>query len=214
MTKVVNIYKEEFDVYCGRKGQGQDGYFGNPFKISETRELSIIKFKEYFYQRINSDAEYKRRVNSLFNKRLGCFCKPEACHVDVIVDYLNTKHFIKLGVIGSRIFDFYEILKEELTNYNIATIVSGGAKGADSLAKKYSEEYNIPIIEYLPQWNVFGNKAGFIRNELIVKESDELIAFWDGESKGTLSSIKLAEKHNKKIKVINYLEKIEEILDF
>lgn len=213
MTKVVNIHKEQYDVYCGRKGQGEDGYYGNPFN-QQTREINIENYKTYFYQRLNTDTEFKRRINSLYNKKLGCFCKPKACHCDIIAEYLNSKHFIKLGVVGSRNFDHYSILKEELTNYDVCCIVSGGAKGADSLAKQYANTYNIQIVEYLPQWEVFGKKAGFIRNQLIVDNSDEVIAFWDGESKGTLSTIELCKKANKKVKVINFLEKIEEILDF
>jgi hypothetical protein len=36
-----------------------------------------------------SDAEFKRRIHELKGKTLGCFCKPEACHGDVIAEYLN-----------------------------------------------------------------------------------------------------------------------------
>ncbi|MDE2425668.1 MAG: DUF4326 domain-containing protein [Elusimicrobia bacterium] len=55
MTKVVNIYKEKYDVYIGRAGKGKDGYFGNPFKLSkeENREEILNKYSEYFYNRIN-----------------------------------------------------------------------------------------------------------------------------------------------------------------
>ena len=33
MTKVVNLYKEPYEVYIGRSGKGKDGYFGNPIKL-------------------------------------------------------------------------------------------------------------------------------------------------------------------------------------
>ncbi len=88
---VVNIRKELFDVYIGRAGRGQSGYFGNPFSIGAgvTREHAIESFRQYFYQRIENDREFSKRVEELRGKRLGCFCKPLACHGDVIVEWLS-----------------------------------------------------------------------------------------------------------------------------
>ncbi len=90
-TVVVNIHKEPFDVYIGRVGRGQDGYFGNPFRIGDgiSREDAVKTFQRYFVERIEKDTEFKRRVLALKGKRLGCFCKPKACHGDVIADWLN-----------------------------------------------------------------------------------------------------------------------------
>jgi len=90
-TIVVNIYKERFDVYIGRGGRGEDGYFGNPFRMENgtTREDAIQKFQKYFSERIEKDSEFRRRVLELKGKKLGCFCKPKACHGDVIAEWLN-----------------------------------------------------------------------------------------------------------------------------
>jgi Domain of unknown function (DUF4326) len=52
-------------------------------------EDAIQKFQKYFTERIEKDSEFKRRVLALAGKRLGCFCKPKACHGDVIADWLN-----------------------------------------------------------------------------------------------------------------------------
>jgi hypothetical protein len=82
-TEVVNINKEEYDVYIGRAGHGQEGYFGNPF-TSGTRTEKIENFKRYAINRVDKDPEYREKVKSLYGKRLGCFCKPEACHGDVL----------------------------------------------------------------------------------------------------------------------------------
>lgn len=92
-TVVVTIYKEQFDVYIGRAGRGEDGYFGNPFRMGSgiSREDAVQKFQKYFTERIQKDSEFKRRVLALTGKRLGCFCKPKACHGDVIADWLNKK---------------------------------------------------------------------------------------------------------------------------
>jgi hypothetical protein len=90
-TVVVNIYKEQFDVYIGRAGRGEDGYFGNPFRMGNgiSREDAVQRFQRYFIDRIEKDSEFKRRILALKAKRLGCFCKPKACHGDVIADWLN-----------------------------------------------------------------------------------------------------------------------------
>lgn len=91
LTKVVNLRKEGYDVYIGRAGHGLDGFFGNPFRLDreEQRDDVLEKFEEYFYKRLNNDPEYKQRILSLKGKRLGCFCKPKACHGDIIAEYLN-----------------------------------------------------------------------------------------------------------------------------
>lgn len=107
------------------------------------------------------------------------------------------------GVIGSRSFNDYDLLKSELDKYKITKIVSGGAKGADSLAEKYALENNIPVEIHKPDWSL-GRGAGIIRNKTIVEHSDVLVAFWDGESKGTLSSIKHGEKHAKPTIIVRY----------
>jgi len=75
---VVNINKECFDVYIGRAGRGEDGYFGNPFRIGNgiSREDAVQKFQKYFTERIEKDSEFRRRVLALKGKRLGCFCTP------------------------------------------------------------------------------------------------------------------------------------------
>ena len=91
-TKVVNIKLHRYDVYIGRAGKGQDGYFGNPFRIKpgETRGSSLGKYRDYFYKRLETDPEFKRRIHTLKGKTLGCFCKPHPCHGDIIAEYLDS----------------------------------------------------------------------------------------------------------------------------
>lgn len=90
-TKVVNLHKEPYDVYIGRAGKGKDGYFGNPFKLNpgDPKGSTLEKYRDYFVNRLLNDPEFKERVLSLQGKTLGCFCKPNACHGDIIVEYLN-----------------------------------------------------------------------------------------------------------------------------
>ena len=49
---------------------------------------------------------------------------------------------------------------------------------------------------------MYGRSAGFKRNALIVAESDEVVAFWDMKSKGTKSTIDLATKAGKPVRII------------
>lgn len=89
MTKVVNKRTEKYDVYIGRGSP-----FGNPFPIgiNGDREEVIRKYRDYFYKRLNTDVVFRQQVMGLKGKTLGCFCKPQACHGDIIVEYLENKH--------------------------------------------------------------------------------------------------------------------------
>jgi hypothetical protein len=86
MTKVVNKYKSEYDVYIGR-----GSIFGNPFVIGKdgTRDEVILKYRNYFYDKIIKDEDFLKAVLLLKDKVLGCFCKPQDCHGDIIVGFLD-----------------------------------------------------------------------------------------------------------------------------
>lgn len=97
-TTVVNLRREQFDVYIGRlhscpewfHGFGSDGVFGNPFSVAkEGRDEALRLFKTYFTARVASDSSFLALVYALRGKRLGCFCAPNACHGDVYVKWLE-----------------------------------------------------------------------------------------------------------------------------
>ena len=115
---------------------------------------------------------------------------------------------MNVAIIGSRGFNNKKLLEKVLdpVKDKITLIISGGAQGADSLGERYAYENVIKTKIFLPDWDTHGKSAGFIRNKEIVEASDVVIAFWDGESKGTQHSFKLAKKLNKRIKIINYNE--------
>ena len=110
----------------------------------------------------------------------------------------------KIAVVGSRGFNDYSLLEKTLTPYLPFILVSGGARGADSLAERFAGKNNLQKIIFLPDWDKYGRRAGFLRNIKIVDESDRVIAFWDGNSPGTKSSIDLARKKNKGLLVVRY----------
>jgi len=96
-TTVVNIRLSEHDVYIGRAGHGQDGYWGNPFSGVRDggREKAVALYREYFLKRLRIDPEFARRTMELKGKRLGCFCAPKLCHGNVIADYLDIEPGVK-----------------------------------------------------------------------------------------------------------------------
>jgi hypothetical protein len=106
---------------------------------------------------------------------------------------------MRVGIVGSRSFNDYQMLisviKERLDLEEITLIVSGGAEGADSLAQDLAKNQGLPILIYYPKWELLGPAAGPKRNEKIVKASEIVFAFWDGRSRGTKSTISIAEKY-------------------
>ena len=109
---------------------------------------------------------------------------------------------MKIAIVGSRSFNDYNYLEEEINKYNdITTLISGGARGADLLAENYATLNCVPIVVHKANWKKYGKSAGFIRNELIIKSADLVLAFWDGISKGTAHSIKLCLKHHIALKI-------------
>jgi predicted Rossmann fold nucleotide-binding protein DprA/Smf involved in DNA uptake len=114
---------------------------------------------------------------------------------------------IKIAVVGSRNFSNYSFFAEKLeaiiSNLENVEFVSGGCpSGGDALIARYCKENNLLLTEYLPEWDLHGKKAGFLRNKLIVDNCTHLIAFWDEKSKGTKNSIDMAQKQNKPIRIV------------
>lgn len=98
MTLVVNLRVSDYDVYVGRPGKGQEGYFGNPIRVGEDcfvcgnvhgKGETLGCFEAYVRQRLAVDPEYKARVKGLQGKLLGCFCKPRPCHGDILAKYAD-----------------------------------------------------------------------------------------------------------------------------
>ena len=76
-------------------------------------------------------------------------------------------------------------------------IISGKARGADALGELFARKYGLKTKEYPAQWDLYGKKAGFIRNETMVNESDIVIIFHDGKSKGTKHDLELCKMKGK-----------------
>lgn len=104
-------------------------------------------------------------------------------------------------VCGSRTINNRELifskLDEILADNPDMRIISGGAKGVDSIGEDWAKSHKVEIKQYKPDWNKYGRGAGIIRNKQMVEVSDYVIIFWDGKSKGTKSDIEFCEKLGK-----------------
>lgn len=112
----------------------------------------------------------------------------------------------KVAVIGSRSLKDYDYLKSYLDRFVLCHIVSGGASGADRLVERYAKEKNILFTCIFPDYIKYGRVAPLVRNKHIIEQVNHCIAFWDGESKGTDYTIKLAEKAGMPVKVVSYIQ--------
>ncbi len=117
----------------------------------------------------------------------------------------------KIAVIGSRNFkDSWKVFAE-LANISESgtesfqkslTIISGGATGVDTWAEKAVMQYGLNFEEYKPDFKLGIPACYHIRNDKIIHDAWEVIAFWDGESKGTKSVIDKCIKQHKNVRVI------------
>ena len=116
---------------------------------------------------------------------------------------------MKVIIAGSRDFNDYEAVKNYadhiLSNQSGIEIVSGGANGADKLGEQYAKEKGYKLTIFKADWDKYGKSAGPKRNAQMAEYADALIAFWDGQSRGTKNMIELAEKHKLKfmVRVVN-----------
>jgi YspA, cpYpsA-related SLOG family len=108
---------------------------------------------------------------------------------------------MKTAIIGSRGITNYELLKQAAKGLTITAVISGGATGADQLAERYAQENNLPLLIIPPDWDTYGKSAGMMRNAEIVKTAEQMIALWDGQSKGTEGTIQMAKRAGKPVKV-------------
>jgi predicted Rossmann fold nucleotide-binding protein DprA/Smf involved in DNA uptake len=120
----------------------------------------------------------------------------------------NVRPIKRVVIAGCRDYTNYEDLKEyvdmclsNIREDNEIVIVSGGAKGADSLGERYASENGFKVELHLADWDKYGRGAGPRRNKEMAEVSDFVICFWDGKSRGTKSMIEYAKQLNKPVRV-------------
>ena len=104
---------------------------------------------------------------------------------------------MKIAIIGSREcgnINFEELLKKHLDVFANDTIISGGARGIDTLAAQFARKHGIKLLEFHPDYATYGRGATFVRNRLMVDMADVVVALWNGSSRGTKYTIEYAKK--------------------
>ena len=131
---------------------------------------------------------------------------------------------MKLAIVGGRDFDDFDRLEKWANEFDATEIVSGGAKGADTLAETYAKKHGIKMTVYPAKWDdmsapcrvkrnsrgeMYNALAGMNRNTTIVDNCDAIIIFWNGKSSGTKDTLDKARKAEKKIVLAYYGESLK-----
>jgi hypothetical protein len=118
---------------------------------------------------------------------------------------------VKVLVCGSRevpdLMAAWDIWEDRLRrlphSYPAHTVISGGARGADTVAHMVAKKLGYRTKTFRADWNEHGKKAGIVRNlAMLDEEPDLVIAMWDGESRGTKHTITEARKRGIPVEMI------------
>lgn len=121
------------------------------------------------------------------------------------------KQDFNLIVAGGRDFtdvdrivqEVYGLMVNELKDFNIV-IIQGEARGADKSAKVAAQRLGLKCDSFPADWDAHGKAAGPIRNSAMADVAHGLLAFWDGESKGTAHMIRTMRTRGKNVRVRSY----------
>lgn len=120
-------------------------------------------------------------------------------------------NIFKCIVAGSRRFTDYALMKRKLDNFfsNIEgeiEIISGTAQGADTLGERYALENGLSVRRMAANWEKYGRKAGYARNEEMAKyaalSGGACVVFWVGKSSGSGHMIDLAKKYKLRLRIV------------
>lgn len=111
-------------------------------------------------------------------------------------------------IAGSRSISSFEVVRKaiEQSNIPISEVVSGAARGVDSLGEQWARLRGIPIKRFPANWGLYGRSAGYKRNVEMADYAEVLIACWNGTSKGTKHMIDIAREKGLKVFVFRYKE--------
>lgn len=110
---------------------------------------------------------------------------------------------MKTIIAGSRGITVIRLVRQAVleSKFEITEVVSGAARGVDTLGEQFAKESGIPVTRFPADWTRYGRSAGPIRNRAMAEYADALIAITTG-SRGTASMIALAESHGLRVFVL------------
>ena len=191
-------------------------------KLNGDNKRHIKKRLRKYAKLVFDDRMERKRFNEIYqswrNHASHGNCFKLIYEMDLFVDELMNEQKTETRIIiaGSRDFNDYEFLKKQLSKFikdhqnRRFTIVSGAVRGADRLGEKYAREKCIQLKRFPADWNNLGRSAGYIRNTQMldyIKQNDcegYVLAFWDGQSKGTRHMIKTAKKAGVPVEIFQY----------
>jgi len=168
--------------------KGSFEYQKSQYFDSQKSKLALFRYRPNFFYKMNvSD----RSATSPFW---------------IIREAIRNYSIRRIIIAGTRTFNSYDAFRKQLNEIIDVScqveIVSGAAKGVDTLAIMYAEENSHKLKLFPADWEKYGKSAGAIRNKEMAEYGDMLIAFWDGESRGTKMMIEIAKKKELPVIVI------------
>jgi hypothetical protein len=117
---------------------------------------------------------------------------------------------LKVIICGSRYYSDYNRIFNTICKMDISLVISGGCRGADTIAIIVARQCGFRYVEYRADWERYGNSAGPIRNQVMIncENPDIVLAFHNDfhNSKGTKDMVSRAMKHDIPFKIFSYLD--------
>jgi len=184
-------------IYVGRPSK-----WGNRYVIGRdgTRDEVIKKYEQWL-------AKSGLDVTELRGKDLVCWCKPKACHADVLMKLANqangksnTIAVSKTAIVcGSRDWNDrtkIQVMMEKLKYEGYKTIIEGEARGADTMARETALKLGMHVVAMPAKWQLYGKSAGMKRNQEMLDKKPDLVLAFDMGTPGTANMIAIAKQAN------------------
>ena len=112
---------------------------------------------------------------------------------------------MKLIIAGSRHIEDYDVVAKKLDGFReyimsvepwtvVGEVVSGEARGVDTLGARWAYGHGITVAKFPADWTTHGRKAGCLRNVQMAQYADAVLVIWDGKSKGSAHMLKTAKQ--------------------
>lgn len=116
---------------------------------------------------------------------------------ETIVVVCGSRHFTNKKLFHEKLLDFLEDLEGPVL------FISGAAStGADDMIIRWSKKFKYPCLEMEADWDNLGKSAGFIRNHAMGDIATHVLAYWDGQSRGTKDMIDYAQDKGLHVKTV------------